>query len=253
MNEKIIIIDGQKTNYSITDSGDVYSLNYNKTKKKQILKPYKDKDGYLKVNLHVNKKIKACSVARLVAIAFIPNDDPINKTQVNHINGDKEGKRNNHVENLEWISPSENIIHAYNNGLAQGLKGEKSVRTKLNNKKVKKICRDIEKGKLSLKEITRKYGIPRYILDNILYRKTWISISYKYDFSRRECDKIINKKTVIKICKDIESNKYSLQKVADMNGVKFHIVKSIFYRQTWKNISKDYDFNNFTRSRTQRR
>lgn len=53
-------------------------------------------------------------VHRLVAKAYVPNDDPERKTDVNHIDGDK---MNNKASNLEWVTRSENVKHAYDNGL----------------------------------------------------------------------------------------------------------------------------------------
>lgn len=73
----------------------------------KIMKPRYDKDGYLHIGITKNKKQKIISVHRLIALAFIPN--PLNKTQVNHINGIKDDNR---IENLEWVTNSENQLHS---------------------------------------------------------------------------------------------------------------------------------------------
>lgn len=71
-------------------------------------------NGYLSVGLTDNGKTKNTRVSRIVAITWIKN--PENKPQVNHINGEK---YDNRMENLEWNTSGENIMHAWNNGLAK--------------------------------------------------------------------------------------------------------------------------------------
>lgn len=56
----------------------------------------------------------AGSIHRILANVFIENDDPINKEDVNHIDGNKQ---NNSLLNLEWVTRSQNIKHAFDNNL----------------------------------------------------------------------------------------------------------------------------------------
>lgn len=80
----------------------------------------KDRLGYIHVSLHINGKSYYPTVHRLVAKSFIPN--PKGLKEVNHIDGKKD---NNTVRNLEWVSPSENMKHAYRTGLKKPSGGER--------------------------------------------------------------------------------------------------------------------------------
>ena len=90
--------------YQVSNLGNVRSLNYSNTGEIKMMKPgvY---GGYLRIPLTKDGKTTKFLIHRLVANAFIENDDPANKTQVNHKN---ENPLNNNVNNLEWTTPKEN-------------------------------------------------------------------------------------------------------------------------------------------------
>lgn len=107
-------IEGTNGKYEVSNTGKVRSLNYGRLGITKELKSW-DNGGYERVNLTIAKKQSKKLVHRLVAEAFIPN--PENKSEVNHIDGDK---HNNHVDNLEWTTHDENIYHADKTGLREG-------------------------------------------------------------------------------------------------------------------------------------
>lgn len=72
----------------------------------------KDHDGYCRMTIKVNGVCKGFVIHRLVAKAFIPNDNP-ERTCVNHKDSDR---TNNNVNNLEWVTPRENVLHSYQFG-----------------------------------------------------------------------------------------------------------------------------------------
>lgn len=98
-------IDGFE-DYEVSNLGRIRSIRKNKILKTHI------KNGYEYIGLYKNKVHVIVRVHRIVAKEFILN--PENKPAVNHINGNK---LDNRVINLEWVTNSENMIHAFQNEL----------------------------------------------------------------------------------------------------------------------------------------
>lgn len=108
MKEMSNFLDRGYSGIFICENGQILS---NRSGNWRELKPYADKKGYQYLHLLnvETKERKHFSVHRLVALAFIPNIE--NKPEVNH--KDK-NKSNNSLDNLEWCTRKENVVHAQN-------------------------------------------------------------------------------------------------------------------------------------------
>lgn len=105
LNEEWKPVKGYEDFYQISNLGNI--SNYRK-----VLKPFINNSGYQVIDLRVNGIRKKFLIHRLVAKHVIVN--PQNLKVVNHKDGNK---LNNSVDNLEWCTNSENILHARRTGL----------------------------------------------------------------------------------------------------------------------------------------
>lgn len=150
--------------YSVSNLGNVR----NDTTGKQ-LKTFSSNNSYCQLDLFHDTVRERVLVHRLVAIVFIPNLE--NKPFVNHIDGNKQ---NNCVDNLEWVTPSENSIHAIETGLV--LRGEEKSSAKLTTADVLAIQEGFRLGVKDF-ELAEHYGVTSGVISSIRLGKTWKHVS----------------------------------------------------------------------------
>lgn len=119
--------------YYVGDDGIIYSTKKNGGYSRDLtpMKLREDKDGYLEVGMYKDGKRYFRRAHRVVAEAFIPN--PKHLPQINHKDGNV---KNNNVDNLEWCTCQDNLLHSF-----RVLKRKPSITTakiiKLTNKQTK--------------------------------------------------------------------------------------------------------------------
>ena len=155
-------------NYGVSEAGKVLSFNYGGSGKEGFLIP-QSINGYLRVDLYNENGRKHFLIHRLVAIAYI--DNPLNREIVNHKDGNKE---NNHKNNLEWCTSSENSKHAITNKLSENY-GSGVHSAKLTDVDVIAIRLELSNNEYrgQLSALAKKYGVHRSNISNIKRGHTW--------------------------------------------------------------------------------
>lgn len=154
--------------YFCDSFGNIFSENYKNSGKVKQLKPAVSTDGYLKtVLLRDDGKYVTVAVHRWCAEAYFGTKAA--GDEVNHKNGIK---TDNRIENLEYCSRSKNIQHAFDTGLAKGLKGSNNSQSKLTEEDVIAIREVAKTGRYyGRKELAKKYGVSESCIKDIVTRR----------------------------------------------------------------------------------
>lgn len=165
-------IQGYEGLYHVSNLGNVRNIKIDR-----VLKPIKNKWGYLQVKLCKDCKLKNYSIHRLVAEAFIPN--PYNLPCVNHKD---EVKTNNCITNLEWCT------HEYNTNY--GTRNERIAKTKINGKKSKTVLQLRMDGSLvriwpSVSEVERQLGYSPGNISKCCIGEYHTAYNYKWCYAKQ--------------------------------------------------------------------
>lgn len=222
------IIKGSK-GYYITKDGRVFN-SQNKEMKLD------DSANYLRVQIiYLDGTVKKESVHRLVAKAFLPN--PQNKPAVNHIDGNK---FNNHVDNLEWVTESENMVHARDNGLIPV--GEDNYNSKYSDKEIHEACRLMQEGYRNC-DVCKILRLPKNIVSMLRNGIIWNHIRSKYIIQTVR-QKRASIDTVAWICRKLQEGLSVKEILAEAN--KATVCASLIYdiksRKTYRDISDKFNF-----------
>lgn len=236
------------SSYTATKDGDVYSY-----KVDRVLKPALQ-GGYLSLSLKGDDGVLYnVKVHRLVAATYL-DFDPV-RPYVNHKDGDK---TNNRLENLEYVSASENNIHANENGLRRP-----THLTELNvvvdvddvihdwtktgdsielQEDAHTICRMLEEG-YRVCDVSRVTGFDRRTIQHLRddSRDKWKDITAQYNFDKVSRKLKTSPERVIEICKMLESGKSCADVYRDL-GCDRKLVENIKNRKFHTGISSSYKF-----------
>lgn len=245
------IIKDIKPGYYISTYGRLYSSFYG-----YYMKPAIDKYGYLKINLQKNDGTrKYTTIHRLVALAFIVNNNPKTKKLVNHKD---DIRTNSHVDNLEWCDYRYNNIYSYRrNNNTNKFKS-------LTNEQVHSICQMLENG-VSVSNIVSvlypdKLNDANFVenakqcIRRILRKDGYSDISVNYDFSKyKRENRSMDKDTIKWVCEMIELGyrNIDINRILYSDYDNFHKkvknklnarISSIRIRKNYSSISNNYNW-----------
>ncbi|CAH9012837.1 putative NUMOD4 motif-containing HNH endonuclease [Vibrio phage 277E43-1] len=239
MKNSIIVIDGIDTkqipylpNYCASKDGRVFRISTRKE-----MKTYENcgNSDYLMFRAchHNNSSNEFVHVA--TCCAWKENDDPENKVQVNHIDGNK---HNNLITNLEHVTLSQNQRHALLTGLKG--KGEELYNSSLSDNNVHLICQELEQG-CEVRYLSNKYSVSKDVIRKIRAGYTYFHIRRLYRIDHKY-KTTLSEESIRWVCERINKgwSDAQLTKRSENKDITIIECKRLRYKIRYKTLSDEY-------------
>ncbi|MCD7096946.1 HNH endonuclease [Stenotrophomonas sp. MMGLT7] len=176
-NDEMIVAALAAGKYSVTCTGAVYNEDWRGRGRRVVVAQRCDANGYFICNWKWAGKRAPVRVHRVVLLAFMPRADSAG-FDVNHIDGIK---AHNSFSNLEWVTESKNIRHAYKLGLRSPIRllGEEHPQAKLKEGDVRRL-HELSKNGVSLSDLAVKFGIGKTQVIRIIKGLRWNHIYQEF-------------------------------------------------------------------------
>lgn len=220
------------SNYYITPNAELYSTARGGVRK---MKPHYDKKvTYYRVSIVSDSgEKKSLLLHRLVALTYL--EKPEGDYEVNHIDGNK---TNNCLSNLEWVTRSDNLKHAYSLNL-KTVEGTANPRCLLTEEQVVEIYSKLMDGEKNT-VLAKAYGVEKTAILSIKKKISWSHLLKDLpDINIKHKSQHLTTEQVIEVCVELSKGKQPLALSKEL-GYSYYAICDIKRRKCFTEISKEY-------------
>lgn len=215
---------GIKTDYYVNPCNrGVYSGITNK-----LLKPVKDRNGYIAYNIFIDNKRVYIGYHQMVALMFLPPPDDENKTEIDHLDCNKS---NNDYRNLEWVTRAENVRRSFSNGCHKPRTGDNNNMVKYSDAQVIAVLQMLQAGN-TIDQVHNITGMPKGYLYKLASGSTRADLYKHFTIPKSVLKRPIGKKASpeeIEKVKNLKASGYSMKEVSEKTSIPLNKVKLIWY------------------------